>query len=60
MCATGSASRLRRAIRFVFRDHPELARQAGSDYERRQRAARRRSAAQPAGEVEVERPGAVD
>src|SRR5690606_28069427 len=34
----------RRAARFVFRHYPEIARLAGSGYERRQRARRRRAA----------------
>ncbi len=38
-------ARLRRAIRFVYRDCPELVRQAGSEYHRRWRADQRKSEA---------------
>ena len=44
-------SLVRRAARFVFRDQPEIVRQATSAYQRRQRAARRRAQAQKAEEV---------
>jgi hypothetical protein len=37
-------TQVRAAARFVFRNHPELARQVGSTYARRQRAAARRAA----------------
>jgi hypothetical protein len=36
----------RAAMRFVFRHHPEIAREAGSTYERRGRARRRQAAAE--------------
>jgi hypothetical protein len=35
---TDRVARARRAARFVFRNHPELARQVGSAYERKRRA----------------------
>lgn len=41
-------SEVRSAARFVFRNHPEIARLATSAYERRRRAAARRSAAEDA------------
>lgn len=44
--------RLRTAARFVFRAHPELVREVGSAYGRRQRAAHRRRKAQDGGAQE--------
>lgn len=43
---------VRAAARFVFRNHPDIARQAGSAYERRRRAALRRKKAESNGNGE--------
>ena len=48
---TERMSAARRALRFIFRNHPEIARLASSAYERNRRAASR------AGERELEEPG---
>jgi len=45
--ATRTVSKVRAAVRFVFRDHPELIREASSAYERRKRAAAKRNKQKP-------------